>query len=44
MTILNATAMRERGIERGKGKTHKDPLVNLIKKKITGHDTSMPVI
>lgn len=33
MTILRATVVRERGSERGKGKSHKDPLVNLIKIK-----------
>lgn len=31
MTILRATVVRERGSERSTGKSHKDPLVNLIK-------------
>lgn len=31
MTILRATVVRERQSECGKGKSHKDPLVNLIK-------------
>lgn len=31
MTILRATVVRERGRQRSKGKSHKEPLVNLIK-------------
>lgn len=31
MTILRAVVVRERRSERSKGKSHKDPLVNLIK-------------
>lgn len=40
MTILRATVVREGVSERGKGKSHTDLLVNLI--KIKGLDSATP--